>query len=355
MKKESAVKQIAALLKAKIAEGAPEGLKASPEHEAGESPEKEMMEEHEAAESPEKEMAEEQATAGMPEHEMGEEHGGDMDIEHLLSQLPPEQLEQLANSLSADIQDPQATQGGDEIAQLAHAIQAHLSQNPEASVDLPDHEQAAALDSIKSAAYIEGFIKQAVAHGTDIEQAVTMYDNILSSTIGQLKQAELKGNQHKLDVDHDGKIEASDLKKLREGKKTSGKEETKVAAYYEGIIERAREYGIHDSDTIAFVKAANDGAMAPFMDKAQAILEQLKGQGGQAMEGISDKLHGLQDTAMQHIHSASPLQLAGAGAGVGALGAAGLAHMMNRKDKQKQRLQMMQGMLEGGNPQATVG
>jgi hypothetical protein len=355
MKKESAVKQIAALLKAKIAEGAPVGLKAFPEHEAGESPEKEMMEEHEAAESPEKEMAEEQATTGMPENEMTGEHGGDMDIEHLLSQLHPEQLEQLANSLSADIQDPQATQGGDEIAQLAHEIQAHLSQNPEASVDLPDHEQAAALDSIKSAAYIEGFIKQAVAHGTGIEQAVTMYDNILSSTIGQLKQAELKGKQHKLDVDGDGKIEASDLKKLREGKKISKKEETKVAAYYEGIIERAREYGIHDSDTVYIVKAANEGSMAPLME----VIDRIKNQAGDALQGvgggIAEKLHGLQDTAMQHINSASPLQLAGAGASVGALGAAGLAHMMNRKDKQKQRLQMMQGMLEGGNPQATVG
>jgi hypothetical protein len=333
-------------------------------------------------------MAEEQAAGGAPEHERGEEHG-DMGIEHLLSQLPPEQLEQLANSLSADIKDPQATQGGDEIAQLAHAIQAHLSQNPEASVDLPDHEQAAALDSIKSAAYIEGFIKQAVAYGTDIEQAVTMYDNILSSTIGQLKEAELKGdqykldvdhdgkieasdlkklregkknkeaalkgNQHKLDVDGDGKIEASDLKKLREGKKSDEKEETKVAAYYEGIIERAREYGIRDSDTIDFVKAANEGAMAPFMDKAQAILAQLQGQGGEALRGITDKLHGLQGQAQDYLNSATPLQLAGAGAGVGAAGALGLSHMLNNRDKKKQRLQMMQGMLEGGNPQAVVG
>ena len=351
MKKESTVKQIAALLKAKIAEGAPTGMPLPPEHEAAEAPG------HEEAESPEHEaMEEQQEPSGMEQAMMGGAEGGEQEdggIEQLLAQLPPEQLEQLATALSADMQDPQASQGGDDITQLAHAIQAHLSQNPEASVDLPDQEQAAALDSVKSASYIEGFIKQAVERGIAVDQAVSMYDNILSSTIGQLKQAELKGKQHKLDVDGDGKIEASDLKKLRAGK--NRKDETKVAAYYEGILERSREYGFQDHNTITFVKEANEGAF----DSLKAVLQQIQSQGGEALQGmgnnIGEKLHGLKDTAQNAYNSASPLQLAGAGAGVGAAGALGMSHMMNKRDKQKQRLQMMQGMLEGGNPQASVG
>ena len=60
-------------------------------------------------------------------------------------------------------------------------------------------------------AYIEGFVKRASEYGIDQASALEI-----------LKTAsELKGDQHKLDVDKDGKIEAEDLKKLREGKKKS--------------------------------------------------------------------------------------------------------------------------------------
>jgi hypothetical protein len=54
-------------------------------------------------------------------------------------------------------------------------------------------------------AYINGFVKRAAEYGYNEYQAINI-----------LKQAsELKGDQHKLDVDHNGKIEGSDLKKLR--------------------------------------------------------------------------------------------------------------------------------------------
>ena len=57
--------------------------------------------------------------------------------------------------------------------------------------------------------YIEGFIKRASEYGLDSNEAVEL-----------LKYSEeLKGNQHKLDVDHDGKIESEDLQKLREKNK----------------------------------------------------------------------------------------------------------------------------------------
>lgn len=57
-------------------------------------------------------------------------------------------------------------------------------------------------------AYIIGFVKRANEYGFSDQEA-----------LGILKEAsELKGNQYKLDVDKDGKIEASDLKKLRQRK-----------------------------------------------------------------------------------------------------------------------------------------
>jgi hypothetical protein len=57
-------------------------------------------------------------------------------------------------------------------------------------------------------AYIYGFVKRASEYGYSEQEAI----NILKAA------TELKGDQHKLDVDHDGKIEASDLKKLRQRK-----------------------------------------------------------------------------------------------------------------------------------------
>ena len=57
-------------------------------------------------------------------------------------------------------------------------------------------------------AYINGFVKRAAQYGLNQYQAIEL-----------LKSAELKGNQYKLDVDHDGKIEAEDLAKLRAKKK----------------------------------------------------------------------------------------------------------------------------------------
>jgi hypothetical protein len=56
-------------------------------------------------------------------------------------------------------------------------------------------------------AYINGFVKRAAQYGYNHFEAMNI-----------LKAAELKGDQHKLDVDKDGKIEGSDLKKLRQRK-----------------------------------------------------------------------------------------------------------------------------------------
>jgi hypothetical protein len=90
--------------------------------------------------------------------------------------------------------------------------------------------------------------------GVGIKTAVDLYDSSLAETIKNLKTAELKGGQHKLDINKDGKIDGSDLKKLRSGKKQSM--DSKTAAYYDGVFERAREYGVPDHTTAAVIKAA---------------------------------------------------------------------------------------------------
>jgi hypothetical protein len=58
-------------------------------------------------------------------------------------------------------------------------------------------------------AYIEGFVKRASEYGFNYNEAINL-----------LKQATLQGKQYKLDVNHNGKIEADDLKALRNRKKT---------------------------------------------------------------------------------------------------------------------------------------
>jgi hypothetical protein len=60
-------------------------------------------------------------------------------------------------------------------------------------------------------AYINGFVKRASQYGFTTNEALALLKH----------SEELKGDQHKLDVDHDGKIEAEDLKKLRNRKKAS--------------------------------------------------------------------------------------------------------------------------------------
>jgi hypothetical protein len=188
----------------------------------------------------------------IPEMPQPAQEGGD--IEQMLAQLSPEELQQLAAQLGSEMQDPSAGAGGDEVSELANAIEQHLAQNPEAAVDGAEPEKMAALRTVKSAGYIEGFIHQAVMGGANLKQAVDMYDNALTSTIFNLKQAALKGDQHKLDLNNNGKIDSSDLKNLRHEKSetpnqekkehmNNDMEEVKEAAYYEGVFERAAEYG----------------------------------------------------------------------------------------------------------------
>ena len=204
--------------------------------------------------------------------------GGD-NVEQLLANLSPEELDHLASMLSTDIQHPEAAEGGEDISSLAKAIEAHLGQNPDAGVAEAPPEKLAALNFVKSASYIEGFLTHAVGQGIKVKHAVDMYDTSLAATIDNLKTAALHGGQHKLDVNKDGKITGSDLKSLRhEGKESSKHEkseskkeekrehmnEIKEAAYYNGVFERAREYGFSDRQTASFIKAAAEGLENPY-------------------------------------------------------------------------------------------
>jgi hypothetical protein len=323
-------------------------------------------------------------------------------IDELLAQLSPEELEHLASSLSADMQNPGAHEGGDNVAGLAQAIEAHLAQNPEASVPEAPAEKAAALEFVKSASYIRGFLTQAVEAGANLKQAVDLYDNALTETIDNLKTAKLHGKQHKLDVNKDGKISGSDLAELRHEKSETPKqekqehmkdhmEEIKTAAYYEGVFERAREYGFNDRQTVNLLKSAVDfteavgeepsvtpqiaevlkrvspanafgaaswdeagqgfndatdavtgydeGAVSP-----QSIVQNLKGlkdvailrasgpisRGGEALHGFADKMKSLAGDPKTQLAAAGLL-----GAGVGA---GGYALGRNKKEKQANSL-----------------
>ena len=93
-----------------------------------------------------------------------------------------------------------------------------------------------------------------------------------------LKQAELKGQQHKLDVDADGKIEGSDLKSLRakgtpEQKKAPAAEMKAAAAV---CYDQAVQAGIDsDEDLHSFFKSASENLIRGALSAATATGEYL--------------------------------------------------------------------------------
>jgi hypothetical protein len=253
---------------------------------------------------------------------------GGSEIDELLSKLSPEELEQLANELAGDIQGGGGEEGN--VAELANAISQHLGEHPEvaelagpaAGADEAALAKQSAVNFIKSAEYVEGFLQQALGRGLDIKQAVDMYDAAFSATLSEIKTSELKGNQTKLDVDHDGKIEASDLAALRAHKKHEDSEtpaeekkeheDEKTAAYYEGVLERAREYGLSDAEAIQVVKEALDkSASAP----TAAIQNGVRSFTGKAKDFVTSNLSKGLDVAKKHPKTVAAVGAGGIGAG----------------------------------------
>lgn len=150
---------------------------------------------HEQGETPEQEVAE-HAPGGYEENavEEGEQAlpvADDAEIEKVLSDLSPEELDDLASQLAEDMQHPDE-QETDDTAALAQAIQEHLSQNPEAQAPDVSPEKTASLNLIKSAEYIEGFLNEAISHGATVKEAVDLYDSSLVDALSFAKIAEDK-------------------------------------------------------------------------------------------------------------------------------------------------------------------
>ena len=256
------------------------------------------------------------AEAPMAEAPMSPE-GGEEELNQLLAQLSPEEIEQLAQELAAEMGgESEGSNELEQIPELAAAIEQQLGQNPEvAEATAPSPEMTeevmakqSAINFIKSAEYVEGFLEQAVGRGMNLKQAVELYDSAFSTTFKQLKTSQLKGDQHKLDLDGDGKIEGDDLKKLREGKKTSVDEKT--AAYYEGVLERCREYGLSDTQALEIVKNAK---------ASKSLFEGAKNIGSKAVNYVKDR----------------PARSAAIGAGVTAAGLVGY-NALKKDDKEEQ-------------------
>jgi hypothetical protein len=309
-----------------------------------------------------------QAEPAMPQEEMPAEAPAEMpaemseapapeaseeaQLDELLSQLSPEEIEQLAQELANEMEggSPEGDAAQlEQIPELAAAIEQQLGQNPEvAEATAPSPEMTeevmakqSAINFIKSAEYVEGFLEQAVNRGMNLKQAVELYDTAFSTTLNQLKTSELKGDQHKLDIDGDGKIEADDLKKLREGKKTEDKEaelkgdqhkldvdgdgkieaddlkklregkknndvDEKTAAYYEGVLERCREYGLSDAQAIEFVKSAAPlkTTFETIMNKGKSLATKTKdtaaGASNKAKNVASDTFGKAKETVKKH-------------------------------------------------------
>jgi len=198
--------------------------------------------------------------------ESSPEGGQEAELEALLAQLSPEEVEQLIAELTqqaggeegAGAEEGAGSEEAAQIPELASAIEQQLGNNPEVaeamapSPELTEEAMAkqSAINFIKSAEYVEGFLEQAVNRGIGLKEAVELYDAAFTTTFNQLKSSELKG---------------ADLKALREGKKKVTDVDEKTAAYCEGVIERCREYGMTDAQAIEFVKTAKFSDYIPKM------------------------------------------------------------------------------------------
>lgn len=94
-------------------------------------------------------------------------------------------------------------------------------------------------------------------------------NDILASVAVELKKkAELKGDQHKLDVDGDKKIEGSDLAKLRKGQTSQKMDEKKAAAVgYDQAVEAGTA---SQEDISAFFKSASENLIRGALSAASA-------------------------------------------------------------------------------------
>ena len=229
--------KIAAAYLLKLADEATAMTQPEPQqvHEDLESPETETLEKTEtqathSTDDPEalapEELEESENNSSVTEEPSDLENlGGAHDeayVEHMLSQLSPEEVEQLAAHLAEDINQPDQ-QNEKPTAELAQAIQEQLSQSPEIDTANMPPEKAAAFNLFKTSEYIEGFLTQAQESGISTKEAVDLYDSVLVSALGNTNHS------------------YSELYK---------------AAFYQGVVEYARSKGIPDQRTLDLVKSS---------------------------------------------------------------------------------------------------
>jgi hypothetical protein len=333
---------------------------------------------HEASEAPSMEML---------EHAMGGQgEGAEEDsAEALLSQLSPEELEELAASLSGEMQDPSQDAGGEDVEALAQAIQQNLAENPEASVEGAAPEQEQALDAIKSASYIEGFIKEALHTGLDIKQAVNMYDQALTEAVESLKtaatmalpskgvrntfayKAREKANQAGDYVRGKAKAFGEHVKEKKKyyigggaaaataggaylynknKKKDKEEGEEKTAAYAEGMYKRALEYGFSHEQAEQVVDDFLSKSAAPLALPSKGVRNTFAYKAREKANQAGDYVRGKAKAFGEHVDKKKKYYIGG-GAAAATAGGAYLYNKNKKKDKEEEGKEKAAEYFEG--------
>ena len=390
--------QIQSLISNYLAKQAEEG----PAHEAAETPDAEMLEHAIGA-----------GGAGGEEQPHGAGPGG-VDVEQLLAQLSPEELQALIAQLSQGGQPGAGAPGmgapgagGEDVAGLSQNIESHLAQNPEAQVPGAPPEKMAALNFVKSAHYIEGFIKQALDYGLDTNEAVNMYDSALTTTVDALKKEAYsqknltapKGLMHKARVgfnkvrdraenfagrtvdkikEHEGfkKIKEhgeKGLKKIKDNPKTSAgvgaaalgaggyaaykaSDKEKKAAYLEGIFKQAMAYGLSEAEAYEVVKEAGvkemyegsknylKGKGKQIGDYARSKRKQIGDYASSKGKELKSKAEGAWNRGVNKAYTNPGKTLAAAGGTIAAAGGAG--YMAGKSSDKEKKAAYLEGIFK---------
>lgn len=146
-------------------------------------------------------------------------------FEQMLAQNP-ELADQLGSGLGEEEEVPAEVPvedgqlGDEEIAQLAEAISQHLMQGQSVPME---EKQAAVKDN---AAYIEGFFRAAKEKGFGKQASYTLFKKAYEASVASLEPVEQFN-------------------------------EKTAQAYYEGVFEKAAQYGLSQEQTLAVIKNLN--------------------------------------------------------------------------------------------------
>jgi hypothetical protein len=245
----------------------------------------------------------------------------------------------------------------------------------------------AALNFVKSAHYIEGFIKQALDYGLDVDQAVGMYDNALTTTVDTLKKESAdksfiqKGKQmariatkktsraisgaaagakdYIADKTKGGYDAAADHFKKNKGLYgagaaglaaggvagyAAGSGDEKKAAYFEGVFKQAMAYGFSEDEAFEVAKEAADKSFGKKLTQVGRIIgkkkdrfvKNVKAQGTSLVENAKKSVRGAAASAAAGVQEHALRNKSNyAKAGIGAAGLAAGYAAGKSSDKEK--------------------